>query len=83
MCNMFGKTMRLALNFDHPVQWKYGILGFYFKQNTKIYIFLNTFYDLFSIHYTSTCKYKMLYGLQNKVEQETILVSYVKNNLEN
>lgn len=29
------------------------------------------------------CKYKMHYGLQNKVEQETILVSYVKNNLEN
>ena len=54
-------------------------LRFLFEQNSKVW-FLNTHISFFTF---KIYKYRMYGRLQNKVEQETILVSYVKNNLKN
>ena len=71
------KTLSLVLSFE--VQWKHVILGFYFEQNSKL-CFLNTVISFLAF---KIYKYKMYCRLQNKVEQESMLVSYVKNNLIN
>ena len=71
------KMLTLVLSFD--VQWKHVILGFYFEQNSKV-CFLNT--DI-SILAFKIYKNKMYCRLQNKVEEESMLVSYLKNDLIN
>ena len=71
------KMLSLVLSFN--VQLKHVILGYDFEQNSKV-CFLNT---VISILAFKIYKYKMYCRLQNKVEQESMLVSYIKNNLIN
>ena len=69
----------LSLVLSSEVQWKHVILGFYFQQNSKLF-FLNTVISFLAF---KIYKYKLYWSLQNKAEQESMLMSYVKNILIN